>query len=84
MCSVIRDQSKVETQNLASHKQGYAINRVDYMAVVAEFVACETQGCHINRVDYMPVIAEFVACETQDFASLLADAIIIINSKFVL
>ena len=43
MCSVIRDQSKVETQNLASHKQGYAINRVDYMLVIAEFIARETQ-----------------------------------------
>ena len=32
----------------------------------------------------MSVIAEFIARETQDFASLLADAIIIINSKCVL
>ena len=71
MCSVIRGQSKVETQDFASHKQGYAINRGDYMPVVTEFVARETQGCHIGRVDYMPVIAEFVARETQDFASLL-------------
>ena len=43
MCSVIRRQSKVETQNLASHKQGYAINRGDYMSVIAAFVARETQ-----------------------------------------
>ena len=32
----------------------------------------------------MAVVAEFVARETQDFASLQADAIIIINSKCVL
>ena len=54
------------------------------MAVIAGFVARETQGCHIGQVDYMPVIAEFVARETQDFASLLADAVININSKCVL
>ena len=48
MCSVIRGQSKVETQNLASHKQGYAINRVDYMPVIAEFVACEMKGYAID------------------------------------
>ena len=62
MCSVIRRQSKVETQDFASHKQGYAIDRGDKMSVVAEFVARET----------------------QDFASLLADAVININSKCVL
>jgi hypothetical protein len=32
----------------------------------------------------MSVVAEFVARETQDFASLLADAVININSKCVL
>ena len=84
MCSVIRNQSKVETQNLASHKQGYAINRGDYMSVIAAFVACEMKGYAIDWDDKMAVVAEFVACETQDFASLLADAIIISNSKFVL
>ena len=62
MCSVIRRQSKVETQDFASHKQGYAI----------------------DRGDYVPVVGGFVACETQDFASLLADAVININSKCVL
>ena len=62
MCSVIRWQSKVETQDFASHKQGYAI----------------------DRGDYVPVIAGFIARETQDFASLQADAVIIINSKCVL
>ena len=28
---------KVETQNFASHKQGYAINRCDYVPFIAEF-----------------------------------------------
>ena len=32
----------------------------------------------------MAVVAGFVVRETQDFASLLADAVIIINSKCVL
>ena len=48
MCSVIRDQSKVETQNLASHEQGYAIDRGDYMPVIAELIVRETQGCAIG------------------------------------
>ena len=30
MCSVIRDQSKVETQNLASHEQGVRWQAIDY------------------------------------------------------
>ena len=84
MCSVIRRQSKVETQDFASHKQGYAINRGDYMSVIAAFVACEMKGYAIDWGDKMAVVAEFVARETQDFASLQADAIIIINSKCVL
>ena len=71
MCSVIRRQAKVETQNLASHKQGYAINRGDYMSVIAAFVACEMKGYAINWGDKMPVIAAFTARETQNFASLL-------------
>ena len=48
MCSVIRRQSKVETQDFASHKQGYAIDRGDYVPVVAVFVACEMKGCAIG------------------------------------
>ena len=106
MCSVIRRQAKVETQDFASHKQGYAIGWGDYMsviaalvacemkgyaidwgdkmAVVAEFVACEMKGCAIGWGDKMSVVGEFVARETQNFASLLADAIIISNSKCVL
>ena len=51
--------SKVETQNLASHKQ----------------------PCSIYRDDETPVVGEFLACETQDFASLLADAIVVIAGK---
>ena len=43
MRSIIRWQAKVETQNLASHKQGYAIDRGDYMPVIAGFIASETQ-----------------------------------------
>ena len=34
---------KVETQNFASHKQGYAINRCDYVPFIAEFFTRETQ-----------------------------------------
>ena len=34
---------KVETQNLASHKQGYAIKRCEYVPFIAEFFARETQ-----------------------------------------
>ena len=52
-------QTKVETQNLASHKHGYAI----YWGDEIHFVAV------------------FFACETQDFASLQADAIVVIDGK---
>ena len=71
MCSIIRWQAKVETQNLASHKGECTIGCGDYIPVVAGFVAREMKGYAIDRGDYMPVIAGFVACETQDFASLL-------------
>ena len=52
-------QIKVETQNLASHKHGYAI----YWS------------------DEMPFVATFFVRETQDFASLQADAIVVIYGK---
>ena len=71
MCSVIRGQSKVETQDFASHKGECTIGCGDYIPVVAGFVSREMKGCAIDRGDYIPVIAEFVARETQDFASLL-------------
>ena len=71
MCSLIRWQSKVETQDFASHKGECTIDCGDYIPVVAGFVAREMKGCAIDRGDYIPVIAEFVACETQDFASIL-------------
>ena len=35
--------AKVETQDFASHKGGCAINRGDYIPVIAGFTACETQ-----------------------------------------
>ena len=35
---------KVETQNLASHKQGCAINVYGYMTAVAAFIPRETQN----------------------------------------
>ena len=44
MCSVIRRQAKVETQNLASHKGGCVINLGDKMPVIAAFTARETQN----------------------------------------
>jgi len=43
MRSIIRWQAKVETQNLASHKQGFAICRGDYMPVIGVFIVRETQ-----------------------------------------
>ena len=52
-------QTKVETQNFASHKHGYAIYWGDEIHFVAAF---------------------FVR-ETQDFASLQADAIVVIDGK---
>jgi len=52
-------QIKVETQNLASHKHGYAI----YWGVE------------------MPFVAALFASETQDFASLQADAIVVIDGR---
>ena len=39
---------KVETQNFASHKQGYAINRCDYVPVITAVFARETQGMHLS------------------------------------
>ena len=62
---------KVETQNFASHKQGWSINRGEDVAVVAAFSVRETQGWSITWGEDMAVIAAFVARETQDFASLL-------------
>ena len=52
-------QTKVETQNFASHKHVYAI--------------CWSDG--------MPFVAAFFVRETQDFASLQADAIVVIDGK---
>ena len=62
---------KVETQNFASHKQGWAINRCEDVTVIAVFFVRETQGWAISWSEDMAVIAAFVARETQDFASLL-------------
>ena len=37
--AILHAQNKVETQNLASHEQGYAMNRGEYMyVVVANFL----------------------------------------------
>ena len=55
---------KVETQNFASHKQGWAINRGEDVTVVAAFVVRETQGWAISWSEDMAVIAAFVARET--------------------
>ena len=52
-------QTKVETQNFASHKRVYAI----------------CWGVEIHFV------ATFFVRETQDFASLQADAIVVIEGK---
>ena len=52
-------QTKVETQNFASHKRGYAI-------------------CLGDEIHF---VAEFLVRETQDFASLQADAIVVIYGK---
>ena len=68
---------KAETQNFASHKQGWEINWGEDMTVIVAFVVRETQGWAISWSEDMAVIAAFVARETQDFASLQADAIVI-------
>ena len=62
---------KVETQNFASHKQGWTINRGEDVTVVAAFVVRETQGWAITWGEGLAIIVVFVARETQDFASLL-------------
>ena len=62
---IICGQTKVETQNLASHKQGCAINRCDYAPAITALFARETQGWAINKCDYAPVITAFFARETQ-------------------
>ena len=51
------------------------------MAVIATFVAREMQGWTIRWGEDMAVVATFVARETQDFASLQADAIVIVREK---
>ena len=56
MCSIIRRQAKVETQNLASHKQGFAICRGDYMPVIAAFTARETQNLASLQADAIIII----------------------------
>ena len=38
-------------------------------------------GCAIYWSDEMPFVAVFFACETQNFASLQADAIVVIDGK---
>jgi hypothetical protein len=70
--------SKVETQNLASHKQTYAIYWDDETPVIVAFIARETQDFASHKQTYAiywddetPVIAALFPCETQDFASLL-------------
>ena len=68
---IICGQTKVETQNFASHKQGCAINKCDYMPVNTAVDTRETQGWHRIQVRILPGIAVFIARETQNFASLL-------------
>ena len=41
---VVAGFTACETQNLASHKQGFAICRGDKMPVIAAFTARETQN----------------------------------------
>ena len=55
---------KVETQNFASHKQGWTINRGEDVTVIAVFFVRETQGWTIRWGEDMAVIATFVARET--------------------
>ena len=56
---------KVETQNFASHKQGWSINRGEDVTVVAAFVVRETQGWEIIWGESFAVIVAFVALEAQ-------------------
>ena len=48
-------QTKVETQNFASHKQGYAICLGDEIHFVAVLFACETQdfASLLRRIRYL-------------------------------
>ena len=55
---------KVETQNFASHKQGWEINRGEDVTVIAVFFVRETQGWTIRWGEDVAVIVALVARET--------------------
>ena len=58
-------QSKVETQNLASHEQVCAIKRGEYIPCSADIFNRETQVCAIKRGEYIPCSADIFNRETQ-------------------
>ena len=49
--AILHAQNKVETQNLASHKQGYAMNRGEYMYVVVANLLGRHKILRLNRAD---------------------------------
>ena len=62
---------KVETQNLASHKQECAINRCDYVPVITAVFAGRRKECIYHQHIIVRALLRILARETQDFASLL-------------
>ena len=68
--AIMHWQSKVETQNLASHEQVCAIKWGEYMPAIAAFFPRETQVWAIKWWEYMLVFAAIFPRETQNFASL--------------
>ena len=53
---ILRGQSKVETQNLASHKQGRAIMLGEYMAVVAAVFLGRRKILRLYRADAIIIL----------------------------
>ena len=62
---------KVETQNLASHKQGYAINRCETCLSMLRFLPGRRKECIYHQHIIVRALLPWIARETQDFASLL-------------
>jgi len=62
---------KVETQNLASHKQGMHLLAANYCRYVLLWAAREARGMHLSAANYCRHVLLWVDRETQNFASLL-------------
>ena len=68
---IICGQTKVETQNFASHKQGRAINKCETCLSLPRLMLGRRKEEHRIQVRILPGITASFARETQDFASLL-------------